>query len=114
MFQNWPVHILLQSADQPSNKHLSSLSSRQSLLRWISTVFVNGAEAFVEAMQRVWRGDPVSLPTFEHGVGDPVEAGVQLLETHTIVVVEGNYVLLGAPICPSKGSLNCKQGHMGS
>lgn len=55
---------------------------------------MQGAEAFVEAMQRVRRGGAVTLPTFQHGVGDPVEAGVRLSESHTIVVVEGNYVLL--------------------
>lgn len=52
------------------------------------------AEAFVEAMRLVKAGGALSLPTFQHGVGDPVEAGMQLLESHTIVIVEGNYVLL--------------------
>jgi len=52
------------------------------------------AEAFVVAMRAVRGGGKVSLPDFQHGVGDPVEDAVQLAASHRIVLVEGNYVLL--------------------
>lgn len=48
------------------------------------------------AMRAVRGGGKVSLPDFQHGVGDPVEDAVQLAASHRIVLVEGNYVLLGA------------------
>lgn len=70
-------------------------------------MFVYDAEAFVEAMQRVRGGAALSLPSFHHGTGDPVEAGVLLLESHTIVVVEGNYVLLGEPRCSPPRCTHC-------
>ncbi|CAM6093036.1 unnamed protein product [Calypogeia fissa] len=36
----------------------------------------------------------VSLPSFDHGVGDPVEDDVYVEDWHKVVVVEGNYLLL--------------------
>ena len=35
------------------------------------------------------------LPSFDHGVGDPVPNGVQVIPQNKIVLVEGNYLLLG-------------------
>ena len=35
------------------------------------------------------------LPSFDHGVGDPVPDSVQVIAQNKIVLVEGNYLLLG-------------------
>lgn len=64
------------------------------------------AEAFVAAMRAVRGGGAVSLPDFQHGVGDPVEDAVQLAASHRIVLVEGNYLLLGAPPPPGACALS--------
>ena len=39
----------------------------------------------------------VLLPSFQHGVGDPVEDSLVVATHHTLVLVEGNYLLIGAP-----------------
>lgn len=41
----------------------------------------------------------VLLPSFQHGVGDPVEDSLVVAPHHTLVLVEGNYLLIGAPSC---------------
>lgn len=38
----------------------------------------------------------MSLPSFQHGVGDPVEDDIRVAPHHTLVLVEGNYLLLGS------------------
>ena len=69
------------------------------------------AEAFVAAMRAVRGGGEVSLPDFQHGVGDPVEDAVQLAASHRIVLVEGNYLLLGAhPPPPPLGACAVSAG----
>ena len=35
-------------------------------------------------------------PSFDHAVGDPVERDIEVCKEHRIVLIEGNYVLLGA------------------
>lgn len=42
------------------------------------------------------------LPSFDHGVGDPVPDGVRVMAQNKIVLVEGNYLLLGMPKHTSK------------
>lgn len=37
------------------------------------------------------------LPSFDHAKGDPVPDDVQILPEHRVVLVEGNYVLMGTP-----------------
>ncbi|KAJ2525256.1 hypothetical protein GGI11_000161 [Coemansia sp. RSA 2049] len=49
---------------------------------------------FVEAVRSVSRdgGERVVLwPSFDHAVGDPVEAAIEVAESHRIVIVEGLY-----------------------
>ena len=44
------------------------------------------------------------LPSFDHGVGDPVPDNVQVIPQNKIVLVEGNYLLLGeCTYLPAKG-----------
>lgn len=40
-------------------------------------------------------GNAIAVPTFDHAVGDPVEAGLTIAGTTRVVLVEGNYMLLG-------------------
>lgn len=78
------------------------------------------AEAFVRCVRAV-REAPVGaaaaaagggaeggipVPTFAHGVGDPVQGGVTVMPHHQIVLVEGSYLLLG------EGATSCLQQRM--
>ncbi|KAG6542237.1 hypothetical protein Mapa_016365 [Marchantia paleacea] len=47
----------------------------------------------------------VSLPSFDHGVGDPVEDDIHVEERHKLIVVEGNYLLLNDGDWKGLGSL---------
>ena len=40
----------------------------------------------------------VWVPSFDHGVGDPVEGDIAVSPGHQFVIAEGNYLLLGAPL----------------
>ena len=42
-----------------------------------------------------------SFPSFDHRVGDPVDDDIVVEPEHRVVLIEGNYVLLGAHHCPS-------------
>jgi len=47
-----------------------------------------------------------TFPSFDHRVGDPVEAEIQLFRAQRIVLVEGNYVLLDTePWCQLRGKV---------
>jgi len=52
------------------------------------------ATKFVACVQQIKETGEASAPSFDHGVGDPKPGGVQVLPSHKIVLVEGNYVLL--------------------
>eukprot|EP01025_Chloroclados_australasicus_P038479 TRINITY_DN3965_c0_g1_i2.p1 TRINITY_DN3965_c0_g1~~TRINITY_DN3965_c0_g1_i2.p1 ORF type:complete len:301 (+),score=20.40 TRINITY_DN3965_c0_g1_i2:139-1041(+) len=53
------------------------------------------AKSFVDCVKRVTSEPTVFAPSFEHGVGDPVDNDIRIDKKHVIVFVEGNYVLLG-------------------
>lgn len=96
------------------------------------------AEAFVQCVQRLREapaGAPaavtasscedagVAVPSFEHGVGDPVPDAVIVMPHHKIVLIEGNYLLLGdyfdichpPPMCvSSEAALVALGGPVGS
>ncbi|KAK4180543.1 P-loop containing nucleoside triphosphate hydrolase protein [Triangularia setosa] len=40
---------------------------------------------------------PISAPSFDHALKDPVENAIEILPTHRIVVMEGNYIMLNKP-----------------
>eukprot|EP00882_Tetradesmus_deserticola_P021737 GHRQ01023534.1.p1 GENE.GHRQ01023534.1~~GHRQ01023534.1.p1 ORF type:complete len:306 (+),score=75.56 GHRQ01023534.1:124-1041(+) len=51
--------------------------------------------AFVAAIQRLKQHGAASLPSFDHGVGDPIEDDIQIdAAQHAVVLVEGNYLFL--------------------
>lgn len=35
------------------------------------------------------------MPSFDHGVGDPVDGDIEVTPVHRVVLAEGNYLLLG-------------------
>ena len=57
------------------------------------------AAAFARAVRRVRdvRDRDVSLPSFDHVVGDPVDGGIVVRAGTPLVVVEGNYLLHEGP-----------------
>lgn len=51
--------------------------------------------AFVAAIRRLKQHGAASLPSFDHGVGDPIEDDIQIdAAQHAVVLVEGNYLFL--------------------
>ena len=40
----------------------------------------------------------VAVPSFAHGVGDPVPDDILVAARHRVLLVEGNYLLLGAAL----------------
>ena len=66
--------------------------------------FTFDAQRFVHELQLARSTGNGSFPSFDHGVGDPVEDSIQLeLSKHRIVIVEGNYLLLDdLPWCQLK------------
>jgi len=51
------------------------------------------AEAFVRDLTKAKEEGSASLPVYSRVKSDPVDNGVQLLKSHRIVIVEGNYIL---------------------
>ena len=56
--------------------------------------FTFNAEKFAADLQAAKKTGKGSFPSFDHGVGDPVEDAIMLGDSHRIVIVEGNYLLL--------------------
>lgn len=53
------------------------------------------AEAFVAAIRRIRQTGSAFLPSFDHGVGDPIEDDILIdSKHHAVVLVEGNYLFL--------------------
>ncbi|CAD7701967.1 unnamed protein product [Ostreobium quekettii] len=53
------------------------------------------AAGFVAALRRIRETGAASLPSFDHGRGDPVEDDIKVQSGTRLVIVEGNYLLLG-------------------
>ncbi|XBH67595.1 hypothetical protein VPH35_095953 [Triticum aestivum] len=49
---------------------------------------------FLKCLQTLKEEGSVYAPSFDHGVGDPVENDIFVKPQHKIVIVEGNYLLL--------------------
>jgi pantothenate kinase len=56
--------------------------------------FTFNAAKFVDDLIKARNAGEGSFPSFDHRVGDPVEADIQLKKGPQIVLVEGNYLLL--------------------
>ena len=60
-------------------------------------IAINGATASLAV--KVTPAGEATLPSFDHGVGDPVPDGVTVIPQNKIILVEGNYLLLGGSYC---------------
>jgi len=56
--------------------------------------------AFVKQLRRNEDVDSIPFPIFSHSVKDPTPSPIPVLPTHSIVLIEGLYVLLGLPGSP--------------
>lgn len=55
------------------------------------------AQAFVDCVRSIRELGDAEVPSFDHGVGDPVQGDIRVLPSHRVVLVEGNYLLLDEP-----------------
>jgi pantothenate kinase len=53
------------------------------------------AEAFVKCVGSIRNTGAAQVPSFDHGIGDPVPGDIRVTPEHGIVLVEGNYLYLG-------------------
>ena len=68
--------------------------------------FTFNASRFVNDLIEAHSTGEGVFPSFDHAVGDPVEASIQLNKGRQIVLVEGNYVLLDTePWCQLRDSV---------
>ena len=68
--------------------------------------FTFNASRFVNDLIKARSTGEGVFPSFDHTVGDPVEASIQLNKGRQIVLVEGNYVLLDTePWCQLRDSV---------
>jgi pantothenate kinase len=78
-------------------RELDAMPDAESLHARRGSHWTFNAHAFVAAMHRVRTRNEVLLPSFQHGVGDPVEDNIVVATHHTLVLVEGNYLLIDEP-----------------
>lgn len=52
------------------------------------------AAAFVDCIHRIKTSGKAIVPSFDHGVGDPVPDDITITKDNKVVLVEGNYLLL--------------------
>jgi len=78
-------------------KELDSMPDHKEAYARRGAFWTFNAAAYVECVAAVKHRaqEVLEAPSFEHGVGDPVEGGITILPNHSIVISEGNYLLLG-------------------
>lgn len=65
------------------------------------------SEKFVKDVRQLRESGEGKFPSFDHGMGDPVEDAICVTKEHQIVLIEGNYLLLEeAPWCDIKSILD--------
>mmetsp|Transcript_15894 Transcript_15894/g.20370 ORF Transcript_15894/g.20370 Transcript_15894/m.20370 type:complete len:284 (+) Transcript_15894:74-925(+) len=52
------------------------------------------ASKFTNDLKEARQAGKGSFPSFDHGVGDPVQSAIELKDYHQIILVEGNYLML--------------------
>lgn len=75
-------HELDQMAD-PENAHARR-----------GAPFTFNAAKFVEDLKRCRQDKTCMFPSFDHVEGDPVERAIEVLPSHKVVLIEGNYLYL--------------------
>ena len=71
--------------------------------------FTFDSQALVDSIFALRQAGCGQVPSFDHGLGDPVPGGVEVDMSHVIVLVEGNYLLLWdeAPWGKLAGAFDC-------
>ena len=78
-------------------RELDRMSDPEEAHRRRGAPFTFNAEKFVRDVAAARLSGRGLFPSFDHGVGDPVEGEICLTPGHKVVIVEGNYVLLDDP-----------------
>jgi pantothenate kinase len=68
-------------------------------------LLVGVSQGFVSCLKKIVDEGTAKCPCFDHAAGDPVEDAIVVNSSHSIVIVEGNYLLLG--FAPSRQSCMC-------
>ncbi|WIA16046.1 hypothetical protein OEZ85_012775 [Tetradesmus obliquus] len=76
-------------------KQLDAMPDPQEAYARRGTHWTFDGAAFVAAIRRLKQHGAAILPSFDHGVGDPIEDDIQIdAAQHAVVLVEGNYLFL--------------------
>ncbi|KAK0739950.1 P-loop containing nucleoside triphosphate hydrolase protein [Apiosordaria backusii] len=81
----------LDTFPDPSHAH----KYRGSEPTFNGTAFLSLVTALSEPVTPATR--PIYAPSFDHALKDPVENAIEILPSHRIVVMEGNYIMLNKP-----------------
>lgn len=76
---------------------LDGLPDPENAHRLRGAPFTFDAHGLVRALSVCRRASCGSFPGFDHGVGDPVEDSIRVAKEHSVVLCEGNYLLLPEP-----------------
>ncbi|KAJ2781077.1 hypothetical protein H4R18_003072 [Coemansia javaensis] len=76
-----------------SKAQLAALDDPDAAMRRRGAHWTFDARGFVDAVRRVrdCASDTVRVPSFDHTVGDPVPAAIEIRPSHRVVLVEGLY-----------------------
>ena len=106
--KSWLSQLLRQSLDHLAiipmdgyhyyRRELDQMSDPVEAHRRRGAPFTFDAERFVNELSLARKCGEGSFPSFDHGVGDPVENDIQVVKGHhKVIVIEGNYLLLNEP-----------------
>jgi len=73
---------------------LDKMDDPQEAYRRRGAPFTFWAEGLLNLLKKIRETGEAKAPSFDHSVGDPVEDDIPVNKSHTIVIVEGNYILL--------------------
>ena len=63
--------------------------------------FTFNDQAFAKLLNRIkHEKEQVTAPSFDHGVGDPIEDDIIIEPSHRVVIVEGNYLATWKDVTP--------------
>jgi pantothenate kinase len=74
--------------------HLSSMENHEEAFKRRGAHWTFDAAKFVEDLKNLKQNRAGKFPSFDHGVGDPVEQDIEVTHHHKVIIVEGNYLLL--------------------
>eukprot|EP01118_Nematostelium_gracile_P006092 TRINITY_DN1948_c0_g2_i2.p1 TRINITY_DN1948_c0_g2~~TRINITY_DN1948_c0_g2_i2.p1 ORF type:complete len:226 (+),score=57.49 TRINITY_DN1948_c0_g2_i2:80-757(+) len=75
-------------------KQLDQMENPEEAHRRRGAPFTFWAEGIIDLIKRIRTDGTAKAPSFDHSVGDPVEDDIVIEKNHSIVIVEGIYLLL--------------------